>query len=343
TNLSSIVNANNLVTSQSVPITGLSSGTPYYFKISAGSSSAASSFSTLTASSPVSNIAPLASVTASSQNTSTNQQAIKAIDGVIDGYPGDYKKEWATINGRAGSWLELNWSTAYLVNQVILYDRPNTNDQMTSATLTFSDGTTVTTAALNNAGASTAINFPPLITKLVRVTATTVSGSTTNVGLSEIQVYGVPSTVAPPTGSAGTITNIAALASASASSQNTGTNQQAIKAIDGAIDGYPGDYTHEWATIGQKSGAWIQLNWNKTYTVNQVILYDRPNTNDQITSATLTFSNGSTVNVDSLTNTGGAVAINFPAMVTTSVRVTINTVSASTSNVGLSELQVFGF
>jgi uncharacterized repeat protein (TIGR02543 family) len=43
------------------------------------------------------NIAPLATVTASTQNTSTKQTAVKAVDGVIDGYPGDYTKEWASL------------------------------------------------------------------------------------------------------------------------------------------------------------------------------------------------------------------------------------------------------
>ena len=50
---------------------------------------------------------------------------------------------------------------------------------------------------------------------------------------------------------AATDTNIAALATATASSQNTSTGQLASKAIDGVIDGYPGDYTNEWATVGQ--------------------------------------------------------------------------------------------
>lgn len=138
-------------------------------------------------------------------------------------------------------------------------------------------------------------------------------------------------------------TNIAPLASVTASSQSTGTNQQAVKAIDNVIDGYPGDYTREWVTIGQKAGAWILFNWSKSYTVNQVVLFDRPNTNDQITSATLTFSNGSTVQVGSLNNNGGAMIINFPAVVTTSIKVTIKTVSSSTSNIGLSELRAYGF
>ena len=42
-------------------------------------------------------IAFSATVTDSSENASTGQLGIKAIDGVIDGYPGDFTKEWATM------------------------------------------------------------------------------------------------------------------------------------------------------------------------------------------------------------------------------------------------------
>jgi chitodextrinase len=190
TNLSSIVNANNLVTSQSVPITGLSSGIPYYFKISAGSSFVTSNFSTLPISSPVTNIAASSSVTASSQNTGTNQQAIKAIDGIIGGYPGQYTVEWATIGQKAGAWIQLNWNKTYTVNQVVLYDRPNIWDQITGATLTFSNGSSVKVGSLDNLGGAVAVNFPAVITNSVRVTVNTVSGSTSNVGLAELKVFG---------------------------------------------------------------------------------------------------------------------------------------------------------
>lgn len=381
-----------------------------------------------------SNIAPLAALTVSSQNFDTTQQAIKAIDGVADGYPGDYTREWATVNGLAGSWLELNWTTAYQVNQVVLYDRPNTSDQITSATLTFSNGSTVTTGALDNAGAKVVVNLTPVTTNRVRITATTVSGTTRNVGLSEVEVYAViptggnqapvanagpdqtvttgaavfldgrasidpnndalsyqwtqtagtpvsliggntstPSFSAPSglidttvltfalivndgqlnsvsdsvnvtvTAASSSATNIAALATVTASSQNMNTSQQAVKAVDGIADGYPGDYAKEWATVTQGVNAWIELNWTSSHQVSQVVLYDRPNTNDQITGATLTFSDNSTVTVGALTNTGEAVIINFPPVTTSKVRVTVSSVSGSTRNVGLSELKVFGF
>ncbi len=380
------------------------------------------------------NIAPLATVTVSSQNLSTNQQAIKSVDGIIDGYPGNYTHEWATIGEGVGAWLQLNWSSPYEISRVVLYDRPNTDDAITGAMLTFSSGVSITVGSLNNAGDGVEINVGPLITNSLRVTVTTVSGSTRNIGLSELEVYGIQPTgenLAPianagpdqsvtqgasvnlsgtassdpngdalvsfrwiqtagptvilidnntttpsfttPMGLSATSTltfvlivndgqvdsapdpvnitvvaasvagtNIAPLATVTASSENSGTNQQAIKAVDGVVDGYPGDYTREWATINGVAGSWIDLNWSAFYQVDHVVLYDRPNTNDQITGATLTFSDGSMATVGALNNTGTAVVVNFTPVLTTRVKLTITTVSGMTRNVGLSDIEVYG-
>jgi len=54
---------------------------------------------------------------------------------------------------------------------VVLHDQPDSNDQITSATLSFSDDSSATVGTLANNGAG-------------------VSGETINVGLSEIEVYG---------------------------------------------------------------------------------------------------------------------------------------------------------
>ncbi|MGZ5534094.1 MAG: DUF7402 domain-containing protein [Methylobacter sp.] len=193
TNLNSQVSATTSATSQSVQINGLASGTTYYYKISASTGSVTSSFTTSGSSSTGTNIANLASVTASSENVSTNQQAIKAIDGIIDGMgtaTSDYTREWATLGQKAGAWLQLKWSANHTVNKIVLYDRPNTDDQITGATLTFSNGSTVTVGALNDTGTATVINFAPVVTNSVKVTVNTVSGKTLNIGLAEIEVYG---------------------------------------------------------------------------------------------------------------------------------------------------------
>ena len=91
-------------------------------------------------------------MTASSQNTSTGQLAVKAVDGSADGYPGDYTHEWATTGQGAGAWLKLSWAGAYAISRIVLNDRPNTNDRITAATLQFSDGTSIATGSLPNDG-----------------------------------------------------------------------------------------------------------------------------------------------------------------------------------------------
>ena len=138
-------------------------------------------------------------------------------------------------------------------------------------------------------------------------------------------------------------TNIANLATVTASSQNTSTGQTAIKAVDGSAEGYPGDYTHEWATLNQRDGAWLNLAWASPKLIDRIVLYDRPGPNEQITSATLSFSGGSTFNVDvpSLANNGSAVAFSFPAVSTTFVHLAITSVSDSSVDIGLAEIEVW--
>jgi hypothetical protein len=323
------------------------------------------------------NIAPQATVTASSENATTSQLASKAIDGIVDGYPGDFSREWATQNQGAGAWIQLNWTGPQTISQVVLTDRPNTNDQITAGTLVFSDGSTVPVGALPNAGApGLTINFTPRSVTSVRLNITSVSATTANVGLAEMQVFGasfgtptntpLPSatptrTLTPAATSTFTrtptrtptltatatlplaATNIAPQATVTASSQNATTGQLATKAVDGVVDGYPGDFTREWATQSQGAGAWIQLNWATPRTLYRVVLTDRPNTNDQITAGTLVFSDGSTVPVGALPNAGApGLTINFTPRSVTSVRLNITTVSGTTENVGLAEMQVIG-
>ena len=131
-------------------------------------------------------------------------------------------------------------------------------------------------------------------------------------------------------------------ATASASSQNSGDGQTAAKAIDGSPLGYPADYSREWVSVRQGAGAWIQLTWVNAVTLDRVVLYDRPNTSDQITAGTLTFSDGSSVSVGSLTNSGAAVTVPFSSRSVTWVRLTVGSVSSTTSNVGLAEFEAWG-
>ena len=171
-------------------------------------------------------------------------------DGVATGYPADYTKQWSPL-AKNGSWLKLAWASPQTVNAIILYDRPNLNDQITGGTIQFSDGSTITVGSLNNDGSPTPFLFPAKTTTSLQLNITAVSGTTQNVGLAEFQVYGNTTTSG----------NLALLATAAASSQNAGTGQTANKAIDGIVNGYPGDHTKEWATVRGKAGSWLKLSW----------------------------------------------------------------------------------
>jgi hypothetical protein len=210
------------------------------------------------------------------------------------------------------------------VSEIVLWDRPNLSDNVLAGTLQFSDGTSLSVGRLpNDASSGYAVTFATKTITWVKFTVTSAVGY--NIGLSEFQVIAAGADVALAAG----VTD---------SSENTAEGQQGVKAIDGIIDGYPGDYTKEWATIGQLAGAWIQLNWSSPVKVSEVVLYDRPNLSDNIQSGTLLFSDGSSLPVGQLPNDASSgYAINFPSKTITWVKLTVT--SAVGYNIGLAEFQ----
>lgn len=195
------------------------------------------------------NVAPLAVAQASS--SSYGQGAQKAIDRTPEGYPTDWTKEWASSWQGKGATLTLTWDQPYTLYALSLYDRPNENDQITAGTVEFDDGTTLDIGPLDNAGAATNVTFDqPITTSTLLFTVTGVSSTTGNVGLAELMAFGEAtdnSTALDKSASSyANLTNIAPLATPSASSENDG--QTASAAIDTVCDGYPGDYHKEWAT-----------------------------------------------------------------------------------------------
>lgn len=274
------------------------------------------------------NITRLGTITASSQNSASNQQASKIADGYVNGFLAgfqqDYTREWATNGGKAGSWVNVAWASQHTLNKIVLYDRPNSDDQVTGGTLTFSDGSMISTGSLPGDGSPQVITFAPKNVTSLRFTATSVSATTKNIGLAELQAYEQ---------------NVAPLATVTASSQNTASSQGANKAVDGFAVGWPVDYTHEWATNGGKTGSWLTLAWDEPQTLSRVVLFDRPNSDDQITSGVLRFSDGSTVAVPSLPNDGSPLTLTFSPRTATSLRLDITGVKSTTLNIGLAEIQ----
>ncbi|KAM0756053.1 hypothetical protein T439DRAFT_283260, partial [Meredithblackwellia eburnea MCA 4105] len=286
------------------------------------------------------NVALVASVEASSEDPT--QPATAAIDNVVSGYPGNSSAEWSTVGGLIGTTLTLTWPIPQNISAVALFDRPNPNDWIQGGTLTFSDNSTVSFGFLNNEGSATLVTLDtPVVTTSILMTVTAVATSSSNVGLAEIKAYGNPcATCSITSANATSNINLAMLATATASSYASAA-QGPPKAIDGVATGYPTDYTREWASNGETVGAWLKLTWSRMYSIDSIVLYDRPNTDDWITGGTITWSDGTTLTVPSLYNAGTATTLSFATKNTSSIKFTVTSTSSSTSNAGLSEIQAY--
>jgi len=132
-------------------------------------------------------------VTASAKVTASGAESGYGIDGAIDGIPGGYpndrSQEWSA-GSTIDAWLRLDWDTPQTIDRIVLYDRPNMTDQVTSGVLTFSDGSTVDVAALpNDAKTGLEVKFPAKTVTWVTFKVTGVKAGTENAGLAEIAVY----------------------------------------------------------------------------------------------------------------------------------------------------------
>lgn len=130
-------------------------------------------------------MARLATATASS--AATGQSADRAIDGLALGYPKNSSAEWATKSQTTGAWLTLTWPAYYMVDSLIFYDRPNSNDWITGGKVDFSDGSSVKVPSLNNDGSATIVNLTKAVNiSSLKFTVTSAGSSSGSVGLAEI-------------------------------------------------------------------------------------------------------------------------------------------------------------
>ena len=104
----------------------------------------------------------------------------------------DAAHEWVTNGGGAGSWIKLTFPSPTPLDGVTLYDRPNADDQVTGAILEFSDGSSVPVPALPDNGSGLTIGFPIRTVTSVRLRITSVSATTTAVGLAEFEAWRAP-------------------------------------------------------------------------------------------------------------------------------------------------------
>ena len=99
------------------------------------------------------NLAPLATVTVSSEDSARGQSG----EGVADGRPDT--NEWSTAGEGAGAWITLAWDRPATVTEIDLYDRPSPVDNVLSGTLTFDDGSTIVVRSLPAGGGPEKVVF----------------------------------------------------------------------------------------------------------------------------------------------------------------------------------------
>jgi LmbE family N-acetylglucosaminyl deacetylase len=125
----------------------------------------------------------------------------------------------------------------------------------------------------------------------------------------------------------------------------TASSSMDTEPAENAMDGYPLGAAmgagHEWVTNEEGVGSWIEYTFPSPTPLEGVTLFDRPNLDDQVTGATIEFSDGSSVPVGALPNNGSGLTIRFPARTVTSVRLKITSVSATTTAVGLAEFEAW--
>ncbi len=98
----------------------------------------------------------------------------------------------------------------------------------------------------------------------------------------------------------------------------------------------------EWSANMQTTGSWVTLKWTSTQRISSCTFWDRPNLVDQVTSASITLSNGQIFYIGALSNDGTGDIVNFPTTQSiTSLKFTVTSVSESTQNAGLSEIACF--
>lgn len=235
-------------------------------------------------------------------------------DGVV-AIPG--AGEWVAAGSTGVPSVTLTWPFGQRLDRIVLHDRAGTAGNVTSGTLRFSDGTTIAVPALPDNGTQHVIDFPEKAVTWASFEANTYTGQP---GLSELRAYDLG--------------NLAPTAAVTGSSMFS-PDYAPAKVADGVIGVWG---SGEWAVGGGDTSRWVQLTWASSRAVSSVVLYDRSNAVDHVTSGVLTFSDGSSVNVGALPNDGKGHAVTFGPKNVTWVRFQIST--ASPGNPGLSELQV---
>lgn len=142
----------------------------------------------MTASATTKNVAPLARITASSEQPGHPASAVA--DGIIgiDGLG-----EWRSTSGMT-SWgelhypdLTLSWDEPRTIDRVVIYDTPSEAHHIAAVELHMSDGLVEYVNSIANDGSPREVRFSPRTVEWMKVVAS--DAQHTGVGLSEIEVF----------------------------------------------------------------------------------------------------------------------------------------------------------
>lgn len=126
-----------------------------------------------------SNIAQQGTLSASSSFNASYLPS-KAVDGSTS-------TDWASL-GEANPWFRVDFSATKKVSKVRIVSRTNQPPVVMTGTLSFSDGSSIAVTDINNNGTFRTIDFATKQITWVKFQVT--SGSGTNVGLGEFEVWG---------------------------------------------------------------------------------------------------------------------------------------------------------
>ena len=118
--------------------------------------------------------------------------AAKVADGVIGDKDGG---DWAS-RGEREPWVQLDFPKPVKTDRIVIYDRPGTLDDVNGGELQFSDGSTVPVTGVPVDGTAKTVEFPLRTVEWVRFQVR--GGTGQNPGLSELEVYALPSAPEPP-------------------------------------------------------------------------------------------------------------------------------------------------
>jgi LmbE family N-acetylglucosaminyl deacetylase len=142
------------------------------------------------------NIAYIATVRCSSENSSAGRVARNVINGIISGETDTQlssningRQEWEVSSGTTG-WVELDFGRLFTVRRICLYNRRNNIDNILESTLSFSHGTAVDVDLLPATGIRREIILnPPREVRTIRFTIQRCFSNARRAGLAEIEVF----------------------------------------------------------------------------------------------------------------------------------------------------------